>query len=171
MKFNNIELILKKSSYEFEVNDPVYQKSDCIFCSENSSFGGYSFAYAGLIYKMLVPVVQFQNENPIYPLRKILSLDNLSKPIQICTPVIKNNRVEAKTLMNEILDVSRKNRFCKIVFTHFIKINQSHHKLNMLGILDALKENNLNSELSIVLSIDENHIEAFEAILNEYNNA
>jgi hypothetical protein len=171
MKFNNIILILKKSSYEFEVNDPVYKNSECIFCSENSSFGGYSFAYAGLIYKMLLPVVQFQNENPVYPLRKILSLDNLSKPIQICTPVIKNNRVEAKTLMNEILDISIKNRFCKIVFTHFIKINQFHHELNILGILDALKENNLNSELSIVLLIDENHIEAFEAILNEYNNA
>ena len=41
----------------------------------------------------------------------------------------------------------------------------------MQVILDSLKENNLNSELSIVLSIDENHIEAFEAILNEYNNA
>lgn len=171
MKFNNIELILKKSSYEFEVNDPVYQKSDCIFCSENSSFGGYSFAFAGFIYKMLVPVVQVQNENRVYPLRKIISKDNLSRPIQICTPVIKNNREAAKELMNEILRFCKKNSFYKIVLTHFIKINSFHHDLNLLGILDSLKYNDSNLVLNIVLPIDENHIEAFEAFLNEYNNA
>jgi hypothetical protein len=41
----------------------------------------------------------------------------------------------------------------------------------MLGILDALKYNDSNLVLNIVLPIDENHIDSFEAILNEYNNA
>lgn len=169
MKFSNIELSLIKSAYEFDVNDSAFKNSQSIFCSENSSFSGYSFAFAGLIYKMLAPEVH--NENPIYSLRKIKSVDNLSTPVQICTSVIKNNRVEAQLLMNEILEVCRKNRFCKIVLTHFIKVNHFHHALNMLGILDALKENNLNSELNIVLSVDENHIDSFEAIINDYNNS
>lgn len=169
MKFSNIELTLLKSSYEFDVDDSAFQNLKSIFCSENSSIGGYSFAFGCIIYKMLAP--EEHNETHIYSLRKIKYVDNLSTPVQICTPVIKNNRLEAQLLMNEILEVCKKNRFCKIVLTHFIKVNHFHHALNMLGILDALNENNLNSELNIVLSVDENHIDSFEAIINEYNKA
>ena len=55
MKFSNIELTLLKSSYEFDVDDSAFQNSKSIFCSENSSFGGYSFAFGCIIYKMLAP--------------------------------------------------------------------------------------------------------------------
>lgn len=169
MKFNNIELNLKKSSYELRVNDSAFINSDCLFCSEKIGFHGWSFAYASTIYEMLIPDVK--NKVQSYSLKQIMSTDDQpNTPAIISTPVIKNIRVEAKSLMNEILAVCRENNFRKIVLTHFIKINKNQYDLNLLGILDSLNENDLNFELTIVLTVDENNIESFEAIIDNYNN-
>ena len=168
MKFNNIELTLNKSSYFNEVIDPAFLNSDGIFCSETIGFHGWSFAFTESIYQSLVPGGRHKIEP--YTLQQIMSTEvKVNSPAKISTPVIKNNRTEAKALMSEILAVCRKNKFRKIVLTHFIKINKNKHDLNLLGILDSLKENDLNFALTIVLTVDENNIESFQAIVDNFN--
>lgn len=169
MKINNIHLVLSNSPYEFEVNNPIFLDTVGLFCSENPTFGGYSFSFAHSIYKMLVP----ENVNRIttYTMNGLNNSNiEVNRPYIITTPVIPNNRDAAKNLMSEILAFCSAKKLDKIILTHFIYINQNRHAANMQGILDSLYRNELEHELTVVLTIDEIRFDSFESIINNYNN-
>ena len=169
MNFKNVELILNKSSFFNNVDESVFRQSDAIFCSENSSFGGFSFAYASSIHKMLIQ--SERNDIQTYTLEQIIPLGiEINKLAIITTPIIKQNRAEAKALMTEILAVCRKEHLRKIVLTHFIKLSSTKYDSNLMGILDCLNDTNFSYEITIVLPIDEDNFDSFQSIINNYNN-
>ena len=169
MNFKNVELILNKSSFFNNVDESVFRQSDAIFCSENSSFGGFSFAYAFSIHKMLIQ--SERNDIQTYTLEQIIPLGiEINKLAIIKTPIIKQNRAEAKALMTEILAVCRKEHLRKIVLTHFIKLSSTKYDSNLMGILDCLNDNNFSYEITIILPIDEDNFDSFQSIIDNYNN-
>jgi hypothetical protein len=163
----NINFIILKSSYHWESYEDNALFMDALFCTERLDFGGYSFAYV----QQLASPLKLDDLRRFYlneiAVKSYIRLD-YDEPVVIFTDIVKNNIIEAKKLMDKIIQVSRTNNWRNIRLTQLIELKSKNNENNFKGIIQSVLNNAEGKELTIFIDIDERRYDEFCSLLDKY---
>jgi hypothetical protein len=167
MIHNKIELITVKAAFGQSNFDANFNGLNAVFSTEKTDFGGYSHFFSIDILKSLYNFDDSKTTK-IHINERDQIKENTIGPIIIHTPIIKNDHLEAESLMKNIISLSLEKSYNKIALTHFIKIKGKFEQ-NLKGIIDSIKEYSSPKTITIVIAVDEDRFEEFNDIINNYN--
>lgn len=165
----NIHLITLKSNYHLNLSEDNAHFMDALFCTERLDFGGCSAAYVSQLAKSVkseeLEKVHINN----LPLT-INSNRDIDLPMIVLTNIIKDSFIDAKKLMDKIIEVARNNNWRSIRLTQLIELKSTNNANNFKGIIQSLLNNSDGKELTIFIDIDTRRYDDFCDLLDKHLN-